>query len=90
MIDPSNCYCVCHTSISSSAYCEHCKGDNTVGRVPRCASFDLTNGNDQRCVRALPCEMHANKKVTDMKAGDVFIICGHIVQIQSWMIDSNE
>lgn len=27
-----DCYCVCHSSFSSNAYCEHCKGDNEVGR----------------------------------------------------------
>ena len=27
-----DCYCVCNMSISSNAYCEHCKGDNEVGR----------------------------------------------------------
>jgi hypothetical protein len=26
------CYCVCHSSFSSNAYCKHCKGDNEVGR----------------------------------------------------------
>lgn len=26
------CYCVCHSSFSSNAFCEHCRGDNEVGR----------------------------------------------------------
>lgn len=28
----TECYCVCHTPVSSNAYCEHCLGDNEVGR----------------------------------------------------------
>ena len=27
-----NCYCVCHIPVSSKPSCEHCKGDNEVGR----------------------------------------------------------
>lgn len=27
------CYCVCHSEVSSNAYCEHCKGINEVGAV---------------------------------------------------------
>jgi len=75
------CYCVCHSAISSKAWCEHCQGDNSVGRVPRCAESDPSNGNGGVCVRALPCEVHANKKVTELQPGDKFIICGHVVEI---------
>ncbi len=28
-----DCYCVCHNPISSRPWCEHCKGDNEVGRA---------------------------------------------------------
>lgn len=26
------CYCVCHSEHASRAWCEHCQGDNEVGR----------------------------------------------------------
>lgn len=29
------CYCVCHSPVSSNAYCRHCKGDNSVGEHHR-------------------------------------------------------
>ena len=27
-----SCYCVCHSPVSSRVWCEHCTGDNDVGR----------------------------------------------------------
>lgn len=32
-ISKDNCYCVCHSPYSSRAWCEHCKGDNEVGKA---------------------------------------------------------
>ncbi len=52
-----SCYCVCHSSFSSRAWCEHCKGDNEVGRVPRCKVPDDSNAFGT-CARALPCAVH--------------------------------
>lgn len=56
-VDTKHCYCVCHSPISSKAWCEHCKGDNPVGRVPRCVVPDDTNAYGT-CARALPCPVH--------------------------------
>lgn len=78
-----DCYCVCHSMVSSKAWCEHCRGDNSVGRVPRCAGASETtprNGSGL-CVHALPCPTHGGKKVTDLTAGERFIICNHIVEV---------
>lgn len=32
-VEETDCYCVCHSPVSSCAYCEHCKGINEVGAV---------------------------------------------------------
>lgn len=52
-----SCYCVCHSSFSSRAWCEHCKGVNAVNEVPRCEVPDDSNANGT-CARALPCAVH--------------------------------
>ena len=55
-----SCYCVCHSSYSSRAWCEHCQGDNDVNRVPRCTVPDKSNAFGT-CARALPCPVHVGK-----------------------------
>ena len=37
----ANCYCVCHSPISSRASCEHCLGDNEVGRYHKLKNIKL-------------------------------------------------
>ena len=34
-INTVNCKCTCHNPIYSNAYCEHCKGNNSVGNYWR-------------------------------------------------------
>ena len=55
-----DCYCVCHSPYASRAWCEHCQGDNSVGRLPRCTVPDPSNANGT-CARALPCGVHGGE-----------------------------
>lgn len=79
------CYCVCHSPYSSKAWCEHCEGDNQVGRVPRCAgpTVSVPPNASGLCARALPCPHHGNKKVTELEPGEKFIICTHVVVVDA-------
>lgn len=57
----AGCYCVCHSPLSSCAWCEHCEGNNAVGAVPRCEVPDDSNAYGT-CARALPCGVHSGRK----------------------------
>jgi hypothetical protein len=45
-----DCYCVCHSPVSSCSWCEHCKGKSEVTRFHQATAAEfITWGYGERC-----------------------------------------